>query len=192
MAAETVYTITVALNDNPEASALKYVKKYHDGPSGLVALIELLQCCVYGGLHHTVTVSVDEGDGTAAAETIACVQTNATAGDTVTICGVEFTVAASASDDPLDGEFEAGANDNAMATNLGAAVTAHPALFGLLTAAVVTDTVTCTMTTGGAAGNHGKVSTSDATAFTLGSGTFASGAVGTTESAIRAFRGGLA
>lgn len=139
-----------------------------------------------------LTVAIEDNDGTAASQTIACTQANADADDTVTVCGVVFTVKASPSSDASLGEFAAGASDTAMGDNLAAAINAHPDLTSLLTAANVTGTVTCTMATKGVIGNVGTLATSDATAFGLGAATFASGAVGTIQTNLRPFDKGKA
>ena len=137
-----------------------------------------------------LTVGVEDNDGTAASQTIVCAQATAVPDDAVTVCGVTFTIKASPSSDPKDGEFLEGASDNALATNLAAAINAHPDLKSLCTAAAVTATVTVTMTTKGVAGNNGRLTTNDATVFTLGAATFASGAVGTVQTHLRAFNKG--
>ena len=134
-----------------------------------------------------LSVAIEDNDGTAASQTIACTQLNADAGDTVTVCGVVFTVATSPSSDPALGEFAAITSDTVMGAALAAAINAHPDLTSLCTAANVTGTVTVTMATKGVLGNIGTLATSDATAFGLGAATFASGAVGTIQTNLRAF-----
>lgn len=135
-----------------------------------------------------INVAVEDNDGTAATGTITCTVANSDTGDNVTVCGVVFTVATAA--DEETGDFLEGASDNAMATNLGAAINAHPKLKGLLTAGVATNVVTCTMATKGVVGNMGTLVTSDATAMAVSAARFASGAVGTDKSTIRGFARG--
>jgi hypothetical protein len=156
-----------------------------------IALADYFTRLAGGNVPGKLVTYFEDNDGTAAAQTIASVQTNADAGDTVTVCGVVFTVAASPSSEPSLGEFAAITDDDTMAAALNAAINAHPALTGLCTSGVSTDTCTVTMSMKGVLGNNGRLTTSDATAFTLGAATFAAGAVGTVRGQMRCYPGGL-
>lgn len=138
-----------------------------------------------------VNVAIEDDDGTQASGTITCTQLNAVDGDTVTICGVTFTVRDSPSTSPADGEFLEGASNTAMAANLSDAVNAHPALKGLLTSSPSVAVVTCTMATAGVAGNVGTLSETG-TSMVVSAARFASGAVGTERVAIGGFQRGKA
>lgn len=154
-------------------------------------LLELLMGLGSGEITGVIDAYMEDDDGVAATNTITVANhANVTAGDTITICGVVFTARAAASADPLLGEWTIGANANGDATNLSAAINAHPLLKSLLTAAPSTNTVVMTMSTKGVQGNQGTVATSDGTAFTV-TARFASGAVGTTRAAMRTYRLGL-
>lgn len=153
-------------------------------------LAEYFEALAGGNEVGRVNAGIEDDDGTAASGTVTCTQTNADAGDTVTVCGVVFTVAASPSSDAADGEFAAGASDNACASNLEAAIDAHPKLKGLLSASVSTNVVTVTMATKGVIGNMASLATSDATAFALSAARLASGAVGTEKTPLRGYARG--
>lgn len=185
MAHKSTLLISVVTDEKPEHLAAQFVGTYHNPAEGVNRLINFLAKLNGGGAPSKVLVFVDKGDGTAATGTVACTQAAAVAGDTFTLCGVTFTVAASASSDPADGEFEAGADDTAMGDNLAAAINAHPALFGLLTAAAVTGTVTWTLTDKGLQGLLAEAQeTGDSMAVTNPT----NGAIGTIQTALRIFR----
>lgn len=190
MAGQTHVYVTVVLDVNPQQVYNQFLKPYYN-VNGVLGLANMLQALGTGQLQGKVIYAADEADGTAAAQTVACTQANADAGDTVTIAGVVFTVAASPSSDPADGQFAAGASDTAMGDNLAAAINAHPAIVDMASAANSTGTVTITFRDKGIFANQGALATSDATAFTLGAANFASGAVGTSLKELTCFERGL-
>jgi len=194
MAAETTVNIAIVLEKNPEAVAEKYIKDYTErrmGPANLANLINAVAAGIETG---KIIASVDKADGTQAAITCAITYANVSDGDTVTFCGVVFTAkTGTPSTDPYAGEFKKETDATVTGDNLAAAINAHPALKGLLAAVNAVGTLTLTMTNKGNFGNEAKASTSDATAFGLGgSGLFTAGAIGTVQSAIRCYQGGLA
>jgi hypothetical protein len=153
------------------------------------ALVDYFAGLAAGTYNATVQAYVEDDDGTAAAQTIACTRANA-AGDTVTIGTVVFTEATTPSTDPSLGQFARGASDTTCGDNLRDAINAHPRLKGHVTAAATTGTITVTEATKGVQGNQLSLATSDATAFALGAARLASGAVGTTRAAQRCYRYG--
>src|SRR5574342_144439 len=184
-------TLVIVSDDNLPSQTVKerYVGDHHNPTRSLNLLINYLAAVAGGSAPGKVLLFQDSGDGTQAAGNIACTQANATAGDTVTIAGVVFTVRASPSSEASLGEFAAGASDTAMAANLAAAINAHPALKGVLTAAGSVGNCALTAVDKGTQGNLIVMSTSDATAFGLTQ--FASGAKGTVKTELRAFRRGV-
>lgn len=167
------------------------VTEEHEKPRELCRKLALYFDRLASGMENgRVSVAVEDDDGTAASGTVTCTQANAGAGDTVTVCGVVFTVATSPSSDPNDGEFAAGASDAACAQNLDAAIEAHPKLEHLLSSSVSTNVVTITIRTKGVNGNMATLATSDATAFALSAARLASGAVGTERVALRGYTRG--
>lgn len=189
--ANTILTIAVEVSHTSQHVLDRVRKEPGNTRMACEAAAAYLQRVASGHVPGKLVTYFEDADGTAAAQTIACTQANANAGDTVTVCGVVFTVRASPSSEASLGEFAAGASDTACGANLAAAINAHPALKGLCTAANVTGTVTVTMAVKGVLGNNGRLATSDATAFSLGAATFASGAVGTVRGQLRAYQAGL-
>lgn len=185
-------TIVIVGSDNDPAASVasRHVGPYDSPERSIELLRAYLARCLSGQVPGSkVHVFQDKGDGTQAAGAVACTQANATAGDTVTVAGVVFTVRASPSTDPALGEFAAGADDTACGANFAAAVNAHPRLKGMLTAVNAAGTVTLTAVDKGLFGNLIKMATSDATAFGLTQ--FTSGAIGTVQTPFRTFRRGL-
>lgn len=187
MAHNSTLIIAIATDEKPDALDDKYVGTYHDPRGGLNLLIDFLAKVNGGIVASKVMVFQDKGDGTAATGTIACTQASAVDGDTCTLCGVVFTVATSPSTDPARGEFAAGASDDAMGTNLAAAINAHPALKGLLTAANASGTVTYTLADKGLQGNLAKV-TETGSSMVVTAPT--NGAIGTIQRSLTMFRRG--
>lgn len=180
-------------SDQTEQYLKDLVQTEHGQPREQCRKLALYFDRLASGMEHgRVSVAIEDDDGTAATATITCTQANAGAGDTVTVCGVVFTVATSPSSDPNDGEFAAGASNAACAQNLDAAIEAHPRLEHLLSSSVATNVVTCTIRTKGVNGNMASLATSDATAFTLSAARFSSGAVGTEKSPLRGYSLGRA
>lgn len=192
MAAETIVTIVLSLENNPEAIVAQYFRQYIDERGGKVALANLLAAVASGVEIGKVCAFADAADGTPATDTIACTQANCEIGNTVTISGVVFTVASSPSTNPADGQFAALTSDTVTGAALAAAINAHPALKGLVTAVAATGTVTLTVGFKGAAGNNLAVSTNHSHAFAIGSARPTNGAAGTTKGTLRCYRGGVA
>lgn len=176
MAAETQLTILLALQENPDAA-----QDMINPDNVAQSLVNMIHAIKSGTLPGKIIYHIDEADGTAAAQTVAFTQANGDAGDTVTICGVVFTVATTPSADPWDGEFAAETDDDTTGENFATAFNAHPALKGLATAANSSGTVTITMTNKGVHGNLGTLAASDATFAAVGAAAFASGAAGTVQ-----------
>lgn len=175
-------------SDQTEQYLRDLVETEHEQPRELARKLALYFDRLASGMEHgRVSVAVEDDDGTAATGTITVTQANADADDTVTVCGVVFTVKASPSTDPNDGEFAALTDDNTAAAALDAAIEAHPKLEHLLSSSVSTNVVTVTIRTKGVNGNMATLATSDATAFALSAARFASGAVGTEKSPLRGY-----
>lgn len=189
MAKNSVVYLAIVTGDTPaQTIADRHIGKYDNPAMGVEDIRNLLARVMSGQEDGKVHVFQDKCDGTAATGTIACTQANATAGETVTIAGVVFTIASSPSTDPARGELAAGASDTAFGDNLAAAINAHPALKGLLTAANAAGTVTITADDKGLFGNLIRMSeTGDA--FVVTNPT--NGAIGTVQSFMRTFRRGL-
>lgn len=193
MAIETVVIIAIGLEDNPDAVD-DYIKPYSHGPAGVVRLSELLNAVAGGSKNGVVMAFSDEADGTEATDNIVCTQASAAAADTVTVLGVALTAKSSgASTNGLAGEFNIGADDDALATNLCAAINAHPWLSHIVYANVAASDTNRVFIQYRIPGpfNFGTIATSNATAFAISSGTMASGAIGTVQSNCRGYRCGL-
>lgn len=192
MSSDNVLYITIVGSDRDPAASIanRVLKKPDQAREGCVALAAYLESIAAGSYDAKVFVALAGANtGTAATGTIVCTQANASDGDTVTIGSTVLTVRTSPSTDPKLGEFAPGASDTACGDNLAAAINAHPAFKGFLTAANVTGTVTLTMTDKGLHGNLLNFSTSDATAFAVTSPT--NGAEGTLNSQLRCYRRGF-
>ena len=190
MAHNSCIYLAITTDDTPAQTVMERHVGRYDNPAMAVELVrELLARCASGQIDAKVHLFQDKSDGTAATGTVACTQASASAGDTFTLCGVVFTVAASPDSDPALGQFAAGASDDACGDNLAAAINAHPALKGLLTAANVAGTVTWTLAEKGLFGNLAIATTSDTNAFTITNPT--NGAKGTVQASLRVFRRGL-
>lgn len=189
MANSSVIYLAIVTDSTPaQTIADRHVGTY-DNPAMAIELVRnLLERVTSGQIDGKVHLFQDKCDGTAATGTVACTQASAVAGDTFTLAGVVFTVATSPSSDPHLGQFAAGASDTAMGDNLAAAINAHPALKGLLTAANSTGTVTWTAADKGLFGNLIRMAESgDSMAVTQAT----NGAIGTVQSYMRPFRRGL-
>lgn len=118
---------------------------------------------------------------TAAAQTITFDSSEGTDGDTLTICGIVFTVRSAPSLQPQKGEYLLYADsDTAQAVAFVAAWNAHPTARYLASAANAAAVVTLTTREGGTLMNQGTLVTSVAGFAALGAATFAAGAAGTT------------
>lgn len=190
MASDAIATVVIVLDDNapPVSIDEKFIGEWHNPTEGVELIRQLLERVNSGLQPGKVHVFLDKGDGTVAAGNVACTRANA-AGDTVTIAGIVFTETTSPSSNPLDAQFARGASDTACAANLAAAINAHPALKGMLSAAGAVGDCVVTALDKGLFGNLIVMSTSDATAFGLTQ--FTSGAKGTVQAQFRTFRRGL-
>lgn len=182
-------TVNIAIVTDEKAIALdqKYLGKYDNPAMGVQLLINLLAKVGSGAVPGKVFVFADKGDGTAATGTVACTQASAVAGDTFTLCGVTFTVATTPSTRPDLGQFAAGADDDGMGANLAAAINAHPALKGVLTAVNASGTVTWTLADKGVQGNLAKA-TETGSSMAVTNPT--NGAIGTVQRSFTVFRRG--
>lgn len=187
MAHNSTLTITIAGDEKAIACAAKYIGDYSRPVSSIELLRQYLEKVNAGSAPSKVYVFMDKGDGTAATGTVACTQASAIAGDTFTLCGVTFTVATSPSSDPALGQFAAGASDTDMGDNLAAAINAHPALKGMLTAENSSGTVTWTLTDKGVFGNQARATeTGDSMVVTNPT----NGAIGTIQTSLKVYRRG--
>ena len=184
-----IYLAIVTGDTHAQTIKERHVGTYDNPEMATELLRDLLARAIGGSEDAKIHLFQDEADGTQATGVIACTQANAVAGDTVVIAGITFTVADSPSADPAAGEFAEGASDTAMGDNLVAAINAHPALKGQLTAANVTGTVTWTAAEKGPHGNMIRMSeTGTSMALTQAS----AGAIGTVKTPPRVFKHGLA
>lgn len=189
MAKNSVIYLAIVTGDTAARTiADRHVGPYHNPTLSIEQVRDLLARAIGGTEDAKVHLFQDKCDGTAATGTIACTQANAVAGDTFTLAGVVFTVATSPSTEASLGEFAAGASDTAMGDNLAAAINAHPALNGLLTAAAVTGTVTWTARDKGLFGNLIRMAETG-TSMVVTQAT--NGAIGTVQSPMRTFRRGI-
>ena len=187
MAHNCTLSISVVTDEKAIALDQKYLGKYDNPAMGVQLLINLLAKIGSGAVPGKIFVFADKGDGTAATGTVACTQASAVTGDTFVICGVTFTVAATPSTRPDLGQFAAGASDTDMGDNLAAAINAHPALKGMLTAVAVTGTVTWTLADKGIQGNLARA-TETGSSMAVTNPT--NGATGTVQRAFTIFRRG--
>lgn len=183
-----IYLAIVTGDTAAQTIADRHVGKYDNATSAIELIRELLARGIGGIEDMKVHLFQDKCDGTAATGTVACTQASAVAGDTYTLAGVTFTVATSPSTDPARGEFAAGASDTAMGDNLAAAINAHPALNGLLTAANSSGTVTWTARDKGLFGNLIRASETGSSMVVTQA---TNGAIGTVQSSMRTFRRGI-
>ncbi len=144
MAATSILYVAVAVHSRP-AKALVEKLQAADNPSmGIEGIREILALVNAGNEPARVYAAVDDGAGTAGTCTIACTQANATVGETVTVCGVTFTIAAAETSNPRDGIVTAGASDTTFGASLAAKINAHPLLKDMVTAVNAAGTVTLT------------------------------------------------
>lgn len=186
MAHNSTLTITIAGDEKAIACAAKYIGDYSRPVSSVELLRQYLEKVNAGGAPAKVYVFMDKGDGTAATGTVACTQASAVDGtDVLTLCGVAFSVVASPSSDPALGQFSKGASDDEMGTNLAAAINAHPALKGMLTAENSSGTVTWTLTDKGVFGNQARA-TEVGNSMVVTNPT--NGAIGTIQTSLKVYR----
>jgi hypothetical protein len=112
-----------------------------------------------------VFIAATDDTGTRATGSIVCTQANA-AGDTITFSYGGRNIVLTEGATGANG-FARGAGDDACATNLAAALNAHPILSGILAATVATNTVTLAGKIPGRVIHSVTMATSDATAFAL-------------------------
>ena len=180
MAHNCTLSISVVTDEKAIALDQKYLGKYDNPAMGVQLLIDLLAKVGSGAVPGKIFVFAATG-------TVACTQASAVTGDTFVICGVTFTVAATPSTRPDLGQFAAGASDTDMGDNLAAAINAHPALKGMLTAVAVTGTVTWTLADKGIQGNLARA-TETGSSMAVTNPT--NGATGTVQRAFTIFRRG--
>jgi hypothetical protein len=187
----TVY-IAVVTGDTP-AQTIKerHCSERYDNPAmGCEALRNLLERAAICLEDSKVYLFQDAGDGTAATNEIVCTQANATVGETCSIAGVVFTIVTTPSTNPASGEIAAGASDTAFGDNLAAAINAHPALKGLVTAVNTAGSVAVTAVDKGPQGNLITLAeTGDA--FAVSGATLEDGAIGTLKTEAKVYIRGL-
>lgn len=153
-------------------------------------LVSIIVALVGGTAYGRVTVEVENASNLTVAS-LAGTFTNAPAGDgTITIGGVVLTAKASPAN---ENEFAAGSDAATAATGLAAAINAHSALVGLVTASAAAGVVTIASAVPGRIGNLITV-IDNLSNFTLaGSATKLSGATSVQQVAARTFDfGGVA
>jgi len=189
MAASATIQLSVVLyNENAETAKDKYLDAWDNPRTAAEKLIDLLSRLASGSAVGKLISLVDAADGTAASNgAIACTQASVSAGDYVDVGDCRFTVSATPSDNPADGEFAAGASDTACGDNLAAAINAHPKLANVLTAANTTGSVALTMIDKGIQGNLMRLAKSGS-GFALTQPS--NGAVGTLGQNARTYRYG--
>jgi phage tail sheath gpL-like len=139
---------------------------------------DLLQALVHGAAQGDVVVTVGSSDPVAASQTITCAQADATANDTISLLGQTLTAKASGANGTT--QFDIGASNSEMATNLAACINANTTLTKYAVASASSAVVTVTLRYRGALGNLMRITSvtvGGGTPFTLsGSGYFTSGA----------------
>lgn len=154
MAATSQLTIVINYaSDTPTQVSQRAIRRYDKPHIAIELLINELRRMQQGNSIGKVHAYLDDAGGTAAVCTVACTQASISSGDTVTLCGVTFTAKTSPSSDPADGEFAFLTSDTVTAAALAAAINAHPALKGLLTAAGSNGNCNITCTDKGIHGN---------------------------------------
>jgi hypothetical protein len=156
----------------------------HNGINHLAAFLER----VLGGTEPArVYCAIDNpSGGTAGTATIACTVANYTAGETLTINGVVFTIAAAYSSDPSTAltQLIGGASDTAAGAELVTKIHNHPRLKGMYTAVNAAGTVTITTKDKGLFGNLSVLAeTGDAFVVTQ----VTNGAEGTLAASLRVY-----
>ncbi len=128
----TLYIAVSTHNQSGADLAAKVAKAAANDPhTGLNDLINLLARIAGGGESARVYVAVDNpAAGTAGTATIACTNANYTAGETVTICGVVFTVVSALSGSARDrmNQLVAQGSDALSGADLKNKINAHPLL----------------------------------------------------------------
>jgi hypothetical protein len=186
-----VYIAVAVENRNAASVAQTLAADATDPSQGINQLINLLAAVNGGAISGRVYCAVDDAAGVAGTATVTCTQANATAGETVTICGVTFTIVATESSDAAQAmnQVTAGASDAAFGENLKNKINAHPKLRTLVTA---TDNdagvVTVTFKDKGLHANLAVLAeTGDAFAVTQ----VTNGAEGTLSASLKAFAKGV-
>ncbi len=132
MAATGVLYVAIAThNQSGTDLAQKYAKAAANDPNtGINDLINLLARIAGGGESARVYVAADSADGTAGTCTVTVTDANFTAGETLTICGVVFTVAAAYSTNPsvARNQIVAQGSDGASGIELKNKINTHPLL----------------------------------------------------------------
>jgi hypothetical protein len=138
MAATGVIYLAIAChNQSGTDLAQKYARHAANSPGmGINEVIDLLGRIAGGGESARVYCAVDNGDGTAGTCTVTCTDANYTAGETLTVCGVVFTVAAAYSSDAgvARNQLVAGGSDALSGVSLKNKINEHPLLKDLVTA----------------------------------------------------------
>lgn len=191
MANTATLNVTIVYSTDPaQAVADRALYRYDQTATGIEVLRRELERLASGITVGKVLAFLDQGDGTAGIGRVACTQASVSTGDTVTVSGVVFTVAASPSTKGEDGQFAAGASDTDCAANLAAAINAHPALAGLVTAAGSAGNCNITLVDKGLHGTFLFLAKSGS-GFTLTQvSALTPGAKGTAQSHLRCFRRG--
>ncbi len=168
--ATTRLTITYA-SDKSAADVAQLLSSGPDSRNAVLALANYLRAGATGV--RGIKVEVEQSPA-AASQTITCDQASAVAAtDEVTIGGISC---ASVAADPTvtDGEWLLGADDDAMATNLAAAINGHSTLGLIVSATAASAVVTVTARVPGTLGNLVELSETG-NGLTLGAAAMAGG-----------------
>ena len=192
MAAQGVLYIAVAThNISGTDLAMQAARAAANAPGqGINEVINLLAKIVGGSESARVYVAADSGGGTAGTFTVAVTDANYTAGETLVICGVTFTIVAAYSSDLgiARNQLVAQGSDTLSGAEVAKKINAHPLLKDAWTAVNVAGTVTCTMKDKGLHANLAVVAeTGDAFVVTQVS----NGAEGTLSMPLKAWAKGI-
>lgn len=135
-ATATVYIAVSTQSRTGTDLAQKLAKAANEPHMGVHALAAFLERVLGGTEPARVYFAVDSADGTAGTCTVTCTGANYTAGETLTICGVVFTVVAAYSSDAntARSQLVTGESDAAAGETLKTKINNHPLLKGMVTA----------------------------------------------------------
>ena len=137
MAATATVYITVSCQSRSGTDLTQKLAKAANEPhQGINALVALLERVLGGAEPARVYCAIDSGDGTAGTCTITCTDANYTAGETLTIAGVTFTIVEAESADPTVAltQLVAQGSDALSGTDLKEKINLHSSLKGMVTA----------------------------------------------------------
>lgn len=167
----STFNIQMTLEDTKAILDQKYVLPTEKAETEIAVLANLMKAVACGQLRSTILVQTSATSPVAASGTFTLESAIAT--DAITIGTVTLT----ASSNPGTDEWEIdGADDDADAAALAAAINAHAVLSKVVVATVADNVVTVTALAKGVVGNQIPISSADATI--TASGTFLEGGTG--------------